>query len=264
MSMFQTLFGGALVIVALYYLLRLFGVSNYWRGVISGIVPVIGYLGLSIARWPGGDVISMHMAVFLATATVLTLIGGRKPGAVIKLHWGPKVIIAFFLLLFVVDGALLLVSGQGVPPSVAKWLLPPAKKTSAPAHTAFSGVVPHGEDAAKTITQYMASADRQSKLGWKISLAGLERPERGRPQGVSVTARTADDQPLRAAKVALALMRPGLAQPEQMLELVETDPGMYRGEMVITLPGLWVAVLRLQRGSDRFELQQHIEVTLAQ
>jgi len=261
MSMFQTLFGGALLIVALYYLLRLFGVSNYWRGVISGIVPVIGYMGLSTAHWPSGDVVSMHMAVYLATATVLTVIGGRKPGAAKNLHWAPKVIIVFFLMLFVIDGTLLLISGHGVPPVVAKWLLPPAKKTTHAAHTAFSGVVPHGEEAAKTISQFMASSDKQNKLGWNAAVTGLEHLAQGRQAMVVLTARGADGQPLRGASSALALLRPGLAQAEQMIDLVETDPGVYRGQMTLTLPGLWVAAIRLQRANDRFEMQQHIEVS---
>jgi nitrogen fixation protein FixH len=260
MSLFQTLFGGALLIVVLYYLLRLFGVSNYWRGVISGIVPVIAYMGSSIAHWPGGDVISMHMAVYLATATVLTVIGGRKPGMAKTLHWGPKVIIGFFLVLFVIDGALLMISGQGVPPVVAKWFLPPAKKTAQVPHTAFSGVVPHGEEAAKTINQFMASANRQDKLGWDVSLTGLDRLSMGSQVSVTLTAKGPDGQPLRGASSVLALLRPGLAQPEQMLDLVETDPGVYRGELILSLPGLWVAAVRLQRANDRYEMQQHIEV----
>lgn len=260
MSMFQTLFGGALSIIGLYFVLRVLGVSNYWRGVISGVVPVIAYMGWSISHWPGGDVISMHMAVYLATATVLTLIGGRKPGAAKNLHWGPRVIIGFFLALFVIDGTLLMVSGQGVSPAVAKWFLPPAKKTTHPAHTAFSGVVPHGEEAAKTISQFMASANKQDKLGWDVNLTGLERVSLGRQVAVTLTAKGADGQPLRGASTVLALVRPGLAQPEQMLDLVETDPGVYRGQVILSLPGLWVAAVRLQRANDRYEMQQHIEV----
>ncbi|MDP1896584.1 MAG: nitrogen fixation protein FixH, partial [Sulfurimicrobium sp.] len=61
--MFQTLFGGALLIIVLYYLLRVFGVSNYWRSVISGTFSVTAYLAYSVVKWPGGDVVSMHMAV---------------------------------------------------------------------------------------------------------------------------------------------------------------------------------------------------------
>lgn len=264
MSMFDTLFGGALLIVVLYYLLRMFGVGNYWRGVIGGIVPVVGYLAWSAAHWPGGDVISMHMAVFMATATVLTVIGGRKPGAARALHWGPKVIIAFFLLLFVIDGSFLVISGQGLPPAVAKMILPPAAKTSHAAHTAFSGVVPHGQEAAKSVNQYLASTDKQNKLGWSVSLSGLEHPTVGHETAATVTAHGADGKPLRDTSVVLALVRPGLAQPEQMVELAETDPGIYRGRLLVSLPGLWVAAVRLQRGNDRFELQQHLEVTAAQ
>ena len=261
--MFQTLFGGAFLIIALYYVLRAFGVSNYWRGVISGVVSVTAYLALSIVQWPGGDVVSMHMAVFLATATVLTLLGGRKPGETKRLHWGPKAIIAFFLVLFVIDGALLMISGQGVPPAVAKWLLPPAKKSSTPPHTAFSGVVSHGEEAAKTISQFMKNAEKQHKLGWEVTIAGLDQLKQGDSFTVSVTALDANAQPLQGASVRMAVARPGLTQPEQLADLLETDPGVYRGQMTITLPGMWVAALQLQRDSDRFELQQHIEVSPA-
>lgn len=262
--MFQTLFGGALLIIVAYYLLRAFGVSNYWRGVISGTVSITAYLALSIMRWPGGDVVSMHMAVYLATATVLTLIGGRKPGTARRLHWGPKVIIAFFLLLFVIDGGLLLISGQGVPPAVAKWLLPPAKNSTTPSHTAFSGVVPHGEEAAKTINQFMKNAEKQRRLGWEVSISGLEGLGHGSRPTVSVIAHDANAQPLQGAKVELAIARPGLAQTEQLIELVETDPGVYRGQLLLKLPGKWVAAVQIQRGGDRFELQQHIEVSTAQ
>jgi len=262
--MFETLFGGALAIIVVYFLLRAFGVSNYWRGVISGVVPVIGYLALSTSNWPGGDVISMHMAVYLATATVLTVIGARKQGETKRLHWGPKVIIVFFLVLFVIDGTLLVVSGQGVPQAVAKWMLPPAKKTSHAAHTAFSGVVPHGEEAAKSINQFLANTDKQDKLGWQVSVAGLEKIIQGRQASVAVTARGADGQPLRGAVTAMALLRPGMAQPAQILDLVEMEPGVYRSPITVAQSGLWLAAIRLQRTNERYEVQQQLDVSATQ
>lgn len=262
--MFETLFGGALVIIVLYFLLRAFGVSNYWRGVISGVVPVIGYLGLSTAKWPGGDVISMHMAVYLATATVLTVVGARQRGEVKRLHWGPKVIIVFFLVLFVIDGTLLVVSGQGVPQAVAKWMLPPAKKTSHTAHTAFSGVVPHGEEAAKSINQFLANTDKQQKLGWDLSVAGMEKMVQGRQVSVAVTVNGADAQPLRGAVAAMALLRPGMAQPEQILDLVEAEPGVYRARITVAQAGLWLAAIRLQRANERYEVQQQLDISATQ
>lgn len=262
--MFETLFGGALVIIVLYFLLQAFGVSNYWRGVISGVLPVIGYLALSTSKWPGGDVISMHMAVYLATATVLTVIGARKRGEMKRLHWGPKVIMVFFLALFVIDGTLLVISGQGVPQEVAKWLLPPAKKNHQTAHTAFAGVVTHGEEAAKGINQFLASTDKQNKLGWRVSLTGLEKVTQGHQTEVAVTVSDSTGQPLRGAVAAMALVRPGTAQPEQVLDLVETEHGVYRAWMTVPQPGLWLAAIRLQRAKDRYEAQQHLEVSATQ
>lgn len=262
--MFESLFGGAFTIVVLYFLLRAFGVSNYWRGVISGIVPVIGYLGLSTTNWPGGDVISMHMAVYLATATVLTVIGARKQAEMKRMHWGPKVIMGFFLTLFVIDGTLLVVSGQGVPQAVAKWMLPPAKKTTHTAHTAFSGVVPHGEEAAKGINQYLASSEKQDKLGWKVSVSGLEKVNPGGQTDVALTAVGPDGQPLRGATVAMALVRPGMPKPDQILDFTETDAGVYRARFTVAQAGAWLAAIRLQHAKDRYEVQQQLDVSARQ
>lgn len=262
--MFETLFGGALLIIVLYFLLQAFGVSNYWRGVISGVVPVIGYLGLSTENWPGGDVISMHMAVYLATATVLTVVGARKRGEVKRLHWGPKVIIVFFLLLFVIDGTLLVISGQGVPQAVAKWMLPPAKKTSQTPHTAFPGVVPHGDEAAKSINQFLANADKQHKLGWNVSVAGMEKIVKGQEASVAVSVSGADAKPLHGAAAAMALLRPGMTKPEQIIDLVEAESGIYRARITFPQSGLWLAAIRLQRANERFEVQQQLDISAAQ
>ncbi|MDP2830104.1 MAG: FixH family protein [Sulfuricellaceae bacterium] len=258
--MFQTLFGGVLAIAAIYYLLKMLGVSNYWRGIISGLLPVSAYMGWSIIHWPGGDVLSMHMAVYMATATVLTLVGGRKSGERKALHWGPKLIMGFFLLLFAIDGSLLLISGQGIPEPIAKWLLPPAKKSVTPAHTAFSGVVPHGEEAAKTISQHRASTEKQNRLGWQVQTYGLEKITLGKEGMITVAVRDAEGKPLTKARAALAVIRPGATQPEQMLDLVETDPGDYRAPLNVLQPGVAVVVVRLQRDKDKFELERQIEL----
>ena len=255
--MFQTLFGGALLIVVIYYVLRLFGVANFWRGVLSGIIPVLGYLVLSVVHWPGGDVISMHVAVYLATATVLTLIGDRGLGEGRKLHWVPKTIIVFFMILFVIDGTLMLISGQGVPPSIATWLLPKAQK---PVHTAFSGVVPHGEEAANSINQFLAQTDRQRRLGWTVTVSGLENPALGQTAAVAVKVLGPDGHPLRGALAGLALLRPGQARAVQTAPLTETDPGVYRGNLSLAEGGHWVAAVRLQLGKDRYESDQTLEI----
>ena len=157
-----------------------------------------------------------------------------------------------------------MISGQGVPPVVAKWLLPPGKNSAHPTtHTAFSGVVSHGEEAAKTINQFMSNAEKQRKLGWEIAIVGLDEIRQGSPSTVSVTAHDTNARALQGAQVKVAIARPGLVQPAQLLELDETDPGVYRGTLTMELPGVWVLAVQLQRGKDLFEQQQHISVSAA-
>lgn len=259
MNLSYTLFGGAILIAVLFHALRLAGVANYWRGVMSAVLPTMAFFAYSMVRWPGGDVVAIHLTVYLATATVLTLLGIRKTGAARRLHWAPAAIIGFFAAVFAIQGVLLVISGQGVSPGVARWFLPNASQHAV--HTAFPGVVPHDEAAAKTVSQYLNGVERQRRLGWKVELTGTERLRQNEPAEMVVTVEDGARQPVEHAAVSLNLLRPARAENDQTVNLVEVAPGRYRGQARLDRPGSWVAELRIALGQDRYETRQNIEVS---
>ena len=95
----------------------------------------------------------MIVALFPAPAGIRSLLNTGRAEPAKKLHWAPKVLIGFFLLLFIIDGALIYIASHGLPGFVAKRFMPDADKGGA--HTAFPGVMPHGEDAAKAVNSHL-------------------------------------------------------------------------------------------------------------
>lgn len=161
MNMLLTLFGGAVLIAVLYFLLGLMRLPNYWRAVISGGFLLITYFIFATRDWPGLDVAAMHVAVFIATAVILSLRASRRGEPAKKMHWAPKALIVFFVFLFVIDGVFIYVATHGLPDSLAQHLMPGAKKGGA--HTAFPGVTPHGEDAAKPVNAHLKEQAEQHR-----------------------------------------------------------------------------------------------------
>ena len=161
MSILITLFGGALLIVVLYFAFGALRLPNYWRAVVSGGAVLLSYLVIAARNWPGLDVVAMHVAVFIATAVILSLLNARRAEPSNKLHWAPKVIIGFFLLLFAIDGAFIYIASHGLPEFMTKRFMPGADKGGA--HTAFPGVMPHGEDAAKAVNSHLKQQAEQRR-----------------------------------------------------------------------------------------------------
>lgn len=161
MSMLITLFGGALLLAVLYFVLGALRLPTYWRAVVSGGALLLTYFVLAARNWPGLDTVAMHVAVFIATAVILSLLNTRRAEPAKKLHWAPKVLIGFFLLLFIIDGALIYIASHGLPGFVAKRFMPDADKGGA--HTAFPGVMPHGEDAAKAVNSHLKQQAEQRR-----------------------------------------------------------------------------------------------------
>lgn len=259
--MTSTLFGGMVLIAVIYFALRMVGVSNYWRGVISGVIPTLTIMVYSMSHWPGGDMMALHLALYVATATVLTLSGSAKAAAGSRMHWIPALFIAFFIALAVVMAAFLNVAMHGLPPSVAKWVLPNAKDK--PVYTAFSGEVPHDEEAAKTVSQYMKKTAQQRHLGWQIVVSGLEGAYQGKAHEIVVTLRDKTDVSMDDATVHMMLTRPVGGQIEKDITFSAQGGGKYHGQLQMAQTGHWVAILRVERGQDKYETAKEINVSPA-
>ncbi len=257
--MTQTLFGGVIVIALIYFGLRFAGVSNYWRGVISCTLPLVAMLAYSMNHWPGGDMMTLHVAVYVATATVLTLGGSAKAVKGQRIHWIPALFIAFFIMLTVLMAAFLTIAVRGLPPGVAKLVMPGDGKKNI--YTAFSGEIPHDEEAAKTISQYLKKTGAQRNLGWHIEVDGLNGLIQKQARTVWVTLRDKEQQLISNATVRLALSRPAIdGQQEIVIQFQSLEAGKHQGEIRLDQPGQWVAVLQVDRGGDSYETAKAILV----
>ncbi|MHB1352081.1 MAG: FixH family protein [Thiobacillus sp.] len=257
MTTLTTLFGGLAAVFALFALggfVR--GLPLALRAVLAGLVPLIAYFSLTIGRWPGLDVVAIHISVFLAAALVLfALTQFRRRGAG-RMHWAPKLLTAFFIGLVVVNATLLYIATKGLPEPVARWWLG-GKGDGKPVYSGFSGVVPHGQGAAKGISSELSELHRESRLGWQIAVNGLDGEGRTRPVEVRVRDRTGLAVERLAAE--LRLLRPGAAVPTASLPLASAEPGVYIGALVLPAGGRWLLELRLlQNGEVRFRSTQEV------
>ncbi|HUW51158.1 MAG TPA: FixH family protein [Sulfuricella sp.] len=259
--MTTTLFGGAALIAVLYFLLRLTGISNYWRGVISGALPTLTMMFYSLNHWPGADVVALHLALYVATATVLTLTGApRMKGQPFKFHWIPMGFISFFLVLAVIMAVFVNIAISGVPSSVAQWFLPNAANKTV--YTAFSGEVPHGEAAAKAVSQYLKKSAQERQLGWRTEVSGLDEIKPNSSSEVLVSVMDKQQNPLDGATVKLIIKH--LADSVDSggagttVSLAQFAPGSYRALVNMEQPGQWLAVLQIERGQDKFETAKEI------
>lgn len=257
MTTLESLFGGLTLIVALFFALRFARLPNYWCGVISGAVLTLAYFIYAALHWPGLDMVAMHFAVYVSTAIVLALLGSRKQSRQ-KIHWIPKLFIAFFIILFIVDANLLFISSRGLPPVVASWLLP--HKDGQRVYTAFPGVVAHGEEASKEVGQYQKTQHKQAQLGWQVTLTGLDQLHVSDNSMLIVRASDKHQRPITGAQVKLSLLRPAQSQNDRTIRLEAKGAGVYQANISMDEPGLWIAALRVEKDQDKYESQHTITV----
>ncbi len=262
MSLLETLFGGTVVVVILHWLLGRLGLANYWRGVISGAIPTIAYALYAIMAGDGLDVIAIHVAIFLAAATVLSLLASdKKNNSRRTLHWVPKALIVFFVLLFVVDAAFVSIASQGVPPWLASLVLPRAKEQ--PVYTGFSGVTEHNQAAAKAVSQQLKKRSDEQRLGWDVELTGLSALVAGEKGASKLTLRLHDSkkQPIQNAVVTLDIFRPGNVETLAQLRLQQDKPGEYSSAVRIPHPGFWVVKLIIEADGNRIVREHDVNVS---
>lgn len=255
MAFTETLFGGLLAIVALYFLTRRFGLSNYWSALLAGTLPFLTYLGYSMSHGFAGDVLAIHLAVFMATAGVLGVFGGVQRQQE-KMHWAPKLLIAFFAMLVVFNAILLSVSMHGLPNAVFGFFLP--KPENQVVHTAFPGSVPH--DRNKLYEPHQQRLEQQRQLGWTVVPAGLDQLHQGATSDLLIKISDKAGQPVTGAKVSLALWRMANSLDDRRFELKEAQAGEYAVALNLANAGKWIADIYIERGSESHVMQQPVTV----
>ena len=255
LTLVQTLFGGVALVGLIHTGLGWLGLSGYWRAVAAALLPLALYTAWFLRTSPGGDVLSVHVAVYLVTAGLLAVISERRRLLVGRVHWAPQLIIGFFLLVFVSQAIFLVIASQGLPPWLARTLLPGQHEV----HTAFSGVVPHSPAAAKTVSSHLNARSRQEALGWTAQLLGLERPVTG-PTDLAVRVQERNGQPLNQAQVVVNLRRLAVAGPGLDLKLAAAGPGHYRNAAHFDAAGAWLLTVRVERAGQVFEQAHPVEI----
>ncbi len=265
MNLSASLFGGALLVIIMHLILGRIGVPNFWRGVISAAAASFLILAYSLTIGMDMDIVSMHLAVFLSAATVMTLISGSgaRQSEQGGLHWSIKIMVAFFLVLFLVDGAFVSMSTNGIPPAISALFLPNAQKK--PVYTAFSGVTRHDEQAASAQNQHLQQLSSLKELAWHIEIDGARELTAGKQAKNTITVRLADRnrQPIDNAHIKISLLRAGNELPLAQTILGDTGKGNYIGGIAIPASGSWILRTTISAEGKFIEVERNVMVKKA-
>jgi nitrogen fixation protein FixH len=237
---------------------RYLRLSNFWASVLACGLPSLMYVLLVVVNWPGLDVVTLHLVAYPTVAVLLYQLYGAKASHASSMHWAPKLMIGFFLVITVLYGGMIYIAGQGLPPALARILLPNTQGKNL--HTGFAGVVAHKqEDAAKGIGQHLRNEHLLRELGWKVEVAGLNELRPGAEGSVTVRVVDQKDQGVDGIQVAFALARPG-DKPGPMTQLNPIGPGLFHAMVTPSQSGTWVLFTTLTRSSQTVSLEHTLEI----
>lgn len=236
--------------------------------VIVALLGLSATLVYSLIQWPGADVLAMYVAVLAVTAYLLGVVSHAREqrkadvdGKTRWFHWGPALIVIFFMLLFALDGVLVVISQQGLPEPLAERLLPRSDQQES-VRSVFPGVVARDYQKKETLyNQYLEQVERQAQRGWQVQKGWLDTPVSGRSSVFQARVLERDGAPVRFAEVTGDFQRPSDSRLDQPFVMQEIEPGLYRTAIVLPEPGLWNLVLQVRRGEQLHELHASTSVT---
>jgi len=220
------------------------------------------YLPLAMLDWPGGDVLAIHLAVYLLSAfaggVLLRERQQRRPEQ--GLHWGPLAIGGFFIALVILCAFFLVVAERGLAPSLNAYLFPSAARQGA-VSSRFPGVISHDfQQKEELYNQYLQQVKRQQERGWQVQKGWLGKPVAGAPTGFKVVVHTREGEPLTGATVGGQFLRPADSRLDTAFTLPEVEPGVYQAPLSLPAAGLWDLVLHIRKGEDLHEVRANTEV----
>ncbi|MEZ5583691.1 MAG: FixH family protein [Candidatus Competibacteraceae bacterium] len=254
-GLFASLATGVALIVAanaaLFYWSRW---SVLRSALVVAVLAVAIYLLLALKRWPGGDVVAIHLALYLLTSYGCGLLLGARAGAQTRnWHWGPALLIGFFVILAAVNTVFIVLAERGLSQRLSSQLLPARES---PVSSAFPGVISHDfQEKEALYNDYLAQRRRQEERGWQVQKGWLQKPVLGQPATFKVAVRTRSGDPVTNAKISGRFLRPSDSAQDTAFTMHEADAGVYLADLQLPAAGRWDLVLHVRRGEERHEVR---------
>jgi nitrogen fixation protein FixH len=247
-SLLYTLGGGTLLSFALFFF---FYLGLKWEGKKAAFMGVIlmwlVYFPLAYLYWPGIDVFAIHFVFYTMAGYGLGIITNvrstrmRMEGEAAQggwFHWGPALIVTFFLLLTIVEANLINVSGLRKP-----------------------GIVAHDfREKENQYNDYQKQLQQQKQRGWQVTGGWKTQPLHNMSQSFIIKALDKSGQAITQAKVTLDLLSTVDTDKDMHLALPETDDGVYNKQIILPFYGEWTVLVTLTKGEDVHVIKGMIEV----
>ena len=257
--LFSLVLGTGLIVLANFGLARFARWGAKRAAIVMALVTVGLYVPYSIIRWPGGDVFAIHLGIYLlASLASGMLLGVRSAGQ--GLHWGPAVLIGFFLFVLASGAVFISVAERGLDPTLWSWLFPkPSDQRTV--SSKFPGVIARDFHKKESLyNQYLQQVERQHQRGWQVNKGWLSEPIAGQSTGFRVTVQTREGDPIDGATVVGRFLRPSTSSLDIDFKLAEVAPGRYETEVRLPVPGHWDLMLQIRKGEELHEVQANTQV----
>ncbi|MEE4378840.1 MAG: FixH family protein [Candidatus Competibacteraceae bacterium] len=238
----------------------------YWGGwsalrsaLVVALIAVTVYLSLVIGRWPGGDIVAIHLALYLLASygcgLFLGLRGqsGTQSDARTRWHWGPALLIGFFVTLAAVNAVFIVLAQRGLSPQLSQHLLPARES---PVTSFFPGEISHDfQEKEALFNDYLAQRRRQEERGWRVQRGWLQRPVLGQPATFKIVVRTRNGEPVTDAEIHGRFLRPANSAQDTTFAMHETEAGVYLVDLQLPAAGRWDLVLHVDKADERHEIR---------
>jgi len=252
--------GTALAIISFLVFYNMLNWNAKRSGFTSALLVIGLYIPLAILFWPGGDVFSIHLAIFGVVPYMLGIVAHYREQALSKderknwFHWIPALFVVFFIVVVTVNMTLVTLSTSGMSSDMLQWLLP--KQKGAELTSQFPGVISHDYQEKESLyNEYLARLEKQKKRGWQIKQGWLVSPEQNKPAVFQLEARDKDGHIISGLNASLQFLRPSNFKHDKNFVMHEVLDGVYQQSVTFELPGNWDVIILLTRGDDVHEIR---------
>lgn len=263
-----TLGVGVGLIAALFFVIyRFTRLRGYQTAGLVLAITLLLFVPYSVLNWAGADVFAIHLALYIIVPYGLGIITtqleseqGQKARRG-RLHWFHITLIVFFGIVATVNAILISVATHGMPSHLVGVFLPAPQGQATTVTSGFPGTVSGISERKEALAvAYQDPLEQRQALGWQVDQGWTGRPAVGEPAIFKVRVRDREGQPIPDAVVSGQFLRVSDFQQDQNFTMRSLGDGLYATEVILSAPGRWDVVLRVQHGEWVFEQEASTRV----